>query len=319
MRVPREAWAPSAPRTHLKARADLYRSIRAFFDARGVLEVDTPILSRHATVDRHIDSFLAAPDLASHTAQRYLQTSPEFAMKRLLCAGSGAIWQMAKAFRAEEAGRVHNPEFTLLEWYRPGFDHHQLMNEVEALLRAVGVTAAPAFDRLTYRDAFQRHAGIDPHTASLATLKALPETHAFADEMDRDVLLDLWMSHRVGPNLGREVPCFVHDFPASQAALSRVANDRAQRFELFWDGLELANGFFELADADEQHQRFIAEQRWRAERGRAAPPLDAHLIAALRHGLPDCAGVALGVDRLLMRLLGVASIDEVLAFPAGQA
>lgn len=318
-RVPREAWAPSAPRAHLKARADLYRSIRAFFDARGVLEVDTPILSRHATVDRHIDSFMAAPDLASRTAQRYLQTSPEFAMKRLLCAGSGAIWQMAKAFRAEEAGRVHNPEFTLLEWYRPGFDHHQLMNEVEALLRAVGVTAAPAFDRLTYHDAFQRHAGIDPHTASLATLKALPEAHGFADEMDRDVLLDLWMSHRVGPDLGREVPCFVHDFPASQAALSRVANDRAQRFELFWDGLELANGFFELADADEQHQRFIAEQRWRAERGRAALPLDAHLIAALRHGLPDCAGVALGVDRLLMRLLGTASIDEVLAFPAGQA
>lgn len=202
MRVPREAWAPSAPRTHLKARADLYRSIRAFFDARGVLEVDTPILSRHATVDRHIDSFMAAPDLVARTAHRFLQTSPEFAMKRLLCADSGAIWQMAKAFRAEEAGRVHNPEFTLLEWYRPGFDHHQLMNEVEALLRAVGVTAAPAFDRLTYHDAFQRHAGIDPHTASLATLKALPETHAFADEMDRDVLLDLWMSHSVGPNLG---------------------------------------------------------------------------------------------------------------------
>lgn len=312
MTTPTAGWAPRAALDTLKARADLYRAVRVFFDARQVLEVDTPVLSRHATVDRHIDSFSTAD------ARGWLQTSPEFAMKRLLCAGSGAIWQMAKVFRAEEAGRFHNPEFTLLEWYRVGFDHHALMNEVEALLRAAGVTG-PTFARMSYGEAFDRHAGIDPFTASVDALKALPEAEAFADETDRDVLLDLWMSHRVGPRLGRGTPCFVHDFPASQAALSRVVDGRAQRFELFWEGLELANGFWELNDAGEQHRRFTGEQAWRAARGLPVPPLDAHLIAALDHGLPDCAGVALGLDRLLMRLLHLESLGEVLAFPADRA
>ena len=312
MTTPTAGWAPRAALDTLKARADLYRAVRVFFDARQVLEVDTPVLSRHATVDRHIDSFSTAD------ARGWLQTSPEFAMKRLLCAGSGAIWQMAKVFRAEEAGRFHNPEFTLLEWYRVGFDHHALMNEVEALLRAAGVTG-PTFARMSYGEAFDRHAGIDPFTASVDALKALPEAEAFADETDRDVLLDLWMSHRVGPRLGRGTPCFVHDFPASQAALSRVVDGRAQRFELFWEGLELAKGFWELRDAGEQHRRFTGEQAWRAARGLPVPPLDAHLIAALDHGLPDCAGVALGLDRLLMRLLHLESLGEVLAFPADRA
>ena len=312
MTTPTAGWAPRAALDTLKARADLYRAVRVFFDARQVLEVDTPVLSRHATVDRHIDSFSTAD------ARGWLQTSPEFAMKRLLCAGSGAIWQMAKVFRAEEAGRFHNPEFTLLEWYRVGFDHHALMNEVEALLRAAGVTG-PTFARMSYGEAFDRHAGIDPFTASVDALKALPEAEAFADETDRDVLLDLWMSHRVGPRLGRGTPCFVHDFPASQAALSRVVDGRAQRFELFWEGLELANGFWELSDAGEQQRRFTGEQAWRAARGLPVPPLDAHLIAALDHGLPDCAGVALGLDRLLMRLLHLESLGEVLAFPADRA
>jgi len=304
-------WEPSASLDTLKARADLYRAVRVFFDARQILEVETPVLSRHATVDRHIDSF-------STQDGQWLHTSPEFAMKRLLCAGSGAIWQMTKVFRAEEAGRFHNPEFTLLEWYRPDFDHHQLMDEVEGLLRALGV-AGPAFERLTYREAFLRHAGIDPFTATVEVLKSLPEAEAFANESDRDVLLDLWMSHRVGPRLGGETPCFLHDFPASQAALSRVMGERAQRFELFWDGLELANGFWELSDADEQRRRFVAEQAWREARGRPVPPFDTQLIAALQSGLPNCAGVALGIDRLLMRLLVVPSLAEVLAFPADRA
>ncbi len=305
------AWAPRARLPILKARADLYRAVRVFFDARGVLEVETPILSRHATVDRHIDSF-------STQDGRWLHTSPEFAMKRLLCAGSGPIWQLAKVFRAEEAGRVHNPEFSLLEWYRPGFDHHQLMDEVEALLRAVGVNGA-AFERMTYADAFVCHAGFDPFDATLSDLKALPEADAFTDETDKDVLLDVWMSYRVGPQLGRGVPCFIHDFPASQAALSRIVDGRAQRFELIWDGLELANGFWELSDAVEQRQRFESEQTWRAARGRVVPPFDAHLIAALSHGLPPCAGVALGMDRLLMRLLKRVDLEAVLTFPDGNA
>lgn len=306
------AWAPRASLPILKARADLYRAARAFFDARGVMEVETPILSRHATVDRHIDSFCTGD------GHRWLHTSPEFAMKRLLCAGSGPIWQLAKVFRLEEAGRFHNPEFTLLEWYRPGIDHHQLMDEVDALLRATGV-ASPAFERLTYADAFVRHAGFDPFAVTLSDLKALPEAAAFTDESDRDVLLDLWMSYRVGPALGREVPCFIYDFPASQAALARVVDGRAQRFELFWDGLELANGFWELNDAVEQRQRFMAEQAWRRARGLVVPPLDTDLIDALQQGLPDCAGVALGMDRLLMRLLKLPSLNEVLAFPSDRA
>ncbi len=324
-------WAPTATMDRLKARADLYRSIRAFFDARGVMEVETPILSAHATVDRHIDSFAAVPLAASLThpvveavphrspltPQGFLQTSPEFAMKRLLCAGSGPIWQIAKVFRAEESGRYHNPEFTLLEWYRPGFDHHALMDEVAALLTALGVSGP--FERLTYTEAFQRHAGFDPMTAPLTHLRTLPQAEAFANCDDRDVLLDLWMSHRVGPALGRERPCFLHAFPASQAALARVVNGRAERFELFWEGLELANGFHELTDPAEQARRFVSEQAQRAAEGRPVPPYDRHLIAALETGLPDCAGVALGLDRLLMRLTGAASLSEVLAFDGARA
>jgi lysyl-tRNA synthetase class 2 len=295
----------------LKARADLYRSVRAFFDARGVLEVETPVLSAHATVDRHIESFVTIDG-------RWLQTSPEFAMKRLLAAGSGAIWQLARVFRREEAGRHHNPEFSLLEWYRPGWDHHALMDEVEALLKTLGAPAGP-YPRLGYRDAFLEHAGFDPFTAPQRQLAALPQAEALAADADRDSLLDLWMSHCVGPQLGRRQPAFLHGFPASQAALSRVVEGRAQRFELFWDGLELANGFWELCDAAEQSARFAADLEARRAQGLTCPPADQHLLAALSAGLPDCAGVALGLDRLLMKLTGAEALDQVLAFPAARA
>jgi len=313
-----EAWAPLASRTLIKARADLYRSVRAFFDARGVLEVETPALSRHATVDRHIESFAVAAPAAPRATSGYLHTSPEFAMKRLLAAGSGPIYQIARVFRAEEQGRHHNPEFSLLEWYRPGLNHHQLMDEVAALLTALGVAGAP-FPRVGYHEAFRRFADLDPDAAPLARLRDLPQAAAFGDTDDRDLLLDLWMSHIVGPQLGRSTPCFLLDFPASQAALARVENDRAQRFELFWNGLELANGFHELTDAAEQQRRFAADQAWRAQQGRAVPPYDPHLIAALAHGLPDCAGVAIGLDRLLMCLNGCSSLAETLTFPADRA
>lgn len=315
-------WQPTASLEVLRARATLLAAIREFFAAREVLEVTTPVLSRHATVDRHIESFATQDG-------RWLQTSPEFAMKRLLAAGSGPIWQLAPVFRCEEQGRHHNPEFTLLEWYRPGFDHLRLMDEVEALLRHCG---APAFGwrRLRYREAFVLHAGFDPFALDAAALRmrldarglAAPEGLSAEEIADRDFWLDLWMSHCVGPQLGREAPAFVYDFPASQAALARVRDDDppvAERFELFWQGMELANGFHELADGDEQRRRFEADQAWRRARGRAVPPYDANLIAALRAGLPDCAGVALGVERLLMLLLGRACIDDVLAFPANRA
>ncbi len=324
-----DTWRPVAAPEVLKARAELYGSVRAFFAAHGVLEVETPILSRHATVDRHIDSFaVTRPDAGCHAPPAWLQTSPEFAMKRLLASGSGPIWQIAKVFRVDEQGRHHNPEFTMLEWYRPGFDHHRLMDEVAALLAHCGIAAH--CERLSYREAFERHGGFNPLTADAAVLRGglrargIAEPHGLnADEAtDADFWLDLWMSLVVGPQLGRQAPVFLYDFPASQAALARVragAPPVAERFELFWRGIELANGFHELTDADEQARRFAADRAWRAARGRAQPPSDAHLIAALQAGMPDCAGVALGLDRLLMLQLDLSHLDQTLAFPADRA
>ena len=315
-------WRPSASIETLKARAQLYGSVRAFFGAGGVQEVETPILSRHATVDRHIESFSTLSGL-------WLQTSPEFAMKRLLAAGSGPIFQIARVFRLEEQGRHHNPEFSMLEWYRPGFDHHALMEEVEALLQACGAPSPP-YERLSYAAAFQRYAGFDPHALTAASLRerlaavGIDEPLGVtADEADdRDFWLDLWMSLRIGPQLGGEAPVFIYDFPASQAALARVRAGTpplAERFELFWHGLELANGFHELTDAGEQQRRFVADQHWRAMRGRAVPPYDQNLIEALQNGLPPCAGVALGLDRLLMLLADQGSVADTLAFPSNRA
>jgi len=309
-------WMPLASLDTLRARANLLRAIRQFFDDRGVLEVETPVLSQHATVDRHIDSF------RTHDA-RWLQTSPEFAMKRLLCAHAVAIWQICKVFRHEEAGRHHNPEFTMLEWYRPGFDHHALMDEMEALLRHCGVSASDAFERLSYRDAFLRHAGFDPLRASGADMAARAEAFSPppADGLgeQRDGWLDHFYGSIVSPRLGLERPCFVYDFPASQAALSRVRGEVAERFELVWRGIELANGFHELADAHEQAQRFNAELEWRRDHGKVTPPADANLIAALQAGLPDCAGVALGLDRLLMLLVGAPDLASTLTFDGSRA
>ena len=306
------SWRPSASLQTIKARAELYGSVRAFFLARGVLEVDTPILSAHATVDRHIESFEAAGC--------WLQTSPEFAMKRLLAAGSGPIWQISHVFRREESGRHHNPEFTMLEWYRPGYDHHRLMTEMEALLQALGVAGAP-FERLSYREAFQRYAGLDPFSASLDQLSGLVrvENVSAQQAQDRDFWLDILMSDRVGPRLGQDAPVFLYDFPASQAALARVQGEVAERFELFWKGIELANGFHELTDAAEQQSRFESDQAWRRERGLRVPPYDHNLIAALQAGLPPCAGVALGLDRLLMLLMQLPGVASTLAFDAGRA
>ena len=308
-------WRPSAGLESMRQRAKLMATIRGFFEAREVLEVETPLLSRHATVDRHIESFSAGES-------RYLQTSPEFAMKRLLCAGSGPIWQMCKVFRREEAGRHHNPEFSLLEWYRPGFDHYGLMDEVEQLLADCGAGDGEAFERLSYREAFLRQAGFDPFTLALTELAprlqqfgvSLPENLSEAERLSRDFWLDLWMSFVVAPALGAQRPCFLYDFPASQAALARVRGEVAERFEVIWRGVELANGFHELSDAVEQRRRFEADQAWRAANGRAAAPYDALLIDALAHGLPDCAGVAVGIDRLLMLLLDAPDIASVLSF-----
>lgn len=309
-------WRPSASLETLRQRAGLLRRIRAFFEVREVLEVETPVLSRAATVDPQIDSFITQDG-------RWLQTSPEFAMKRLLAAGSGPIWQLARVFRVDESGRHHNAEFTLLEWYRPGWDHQQLIDECDALLQSLGAASAACM-RLSYREAFLQHAKVDPWQAPLTSLRgALPASVRelalpVGDEgQQRDFLLDLLMSHVVGPQLGQDVPLVLYDFPASQAALARIRADDppvAERFEIFWRGIELANGFYELTDAGEQRRRFEADQARRAADGRTVPPYDKALIAALEHGLPNCAGVAIGIDRLLMLLLERSTIGEVLAF-----
>jgi len=314
-------WPPSASMAVLQLRARLLNRIRAFFDTCGVLEVETPCLSVAANPDPHVESITAR----THDGVRYLHTSPEFPMKRLLAAGSGNIWQLARVFRAGEAGRRHNPEFTLLEWYRVGRDHHRLMDEVEALLRAVFDDDIEPARRLTYRDAFREMAGLDPFTATITDFRACAARHGVAaPELgeDADAWRDLLLSHVVEPALPRRTPVFIHDWPASQAALARIRNDDppvAERFELFWQGMELANGYHELTDPDEQRRRFTAENRRRTANGQPPMPIDERLLAAQEHGLPDCAGVALGFDRLVMIAAGVDDIRQVLAFDWARA
>lgn len=322
------SWKPTASIDTLRLRGELLASIRAFFAEHEVLEVDTPSLSHGATVDPSIDS-LSVDYHGPGAARLWLHTSPEFPMKRLLAAGSGDIYQLAKVYRDGEAGRFHNPEFTLLEWYRLGFDHHRLMDEVEALVGGVLAgrrSLAPA-RRYSYRDAFLEHAGIDPHGASNRALMECAEQFGaiVPDSLrveERDTWLDLLLTQVVEPRLERDRMVFIHDYPASQAALARVRDGDpplAERFELYLDGVELANGFHELADGTEQRRRFGAEQAQRREEGRSAPPMDERFVAALEAGFPPCAGVALGIDRLVMVAAGAAHIDEVIAFPVARA
>jgi elongation factor P--(R)-beta-lysine ligase len=318
-------WRPAASLQALRLRADLLARTRAFFAARGLLEVETPQLSAAAATDRHLESLAAAAPGGGLSG--WLHTSPEFPMKRLLAAGAGDIWQLARVFRGAERGRRHNPEFTLLEWYRVGWDATALMAEVDALLRALagGAITAPA-RRTSYRAAFQVYAGFDPFTAgeseiagALARGGVSLSAHA---GLDRDDLLDLALATLVEPAFDPRQPTFVYDFPASHAALARIRPGEpplAERFELFLGGMELANGFHELTDANEQAARFRSDLERRQARGLAAPPVDARLLAAMAHGLPDCAGVALGFDRLVMILAGAERIDDVLAFPWGIA
>jgi lysyl-tRNA synthetase class 2 len=317
-------WRPTATLSALRRRAELLARVRDFFAERQVLEVETPILSAGAVTDPQIDSL--ATQVAGRPAPLYLSTSPEYPMKRLLAAGSGDIYQISRVFRDGEQGRWHNPEFTLIEWYRLGFDDAALMSEVEALaaaLLAPDRTLAPA-ERLTYAEALRRHAGVDAFGASAADLDRAAIGHGIdcRAELDRDGKLDLLMGLVVGPRLGRERPCFLCDYPATQAALARVKPGLpavAARFEFYLDGIELANGFHELADAREQRDRFEADLETRRRRRRSTPPVDERLLAALASGLPDCAGVALGFDRLVGLALGAPGLAQAMAFPIDNA
>ena len=314
-------WRPRGDRARWERRAEVIAGVRDFFAGRGLLEVETPLLCARGAMDPAIASFsTVGPDGRT----RWLQTSPEYAMKRLLAAGSGAIFQIARAFRAGESGPSHNPEFTLLEWYRPHFDHHRLMEEVGDLV--VSVLACPAPRRVAYARAFRALAGVDVDRAPLGTLRerarAAGASGRTAAGLDRDGCLDLLLSHVVQPGLSRLADAravFLYDYPASQAALARVAStpdgERAERFELFVDGLELANGYHELTDPVEQQRRFESEGARRRKAGLPPMEIDERLTAALGHGLPPCAGVALGLDRLVMLALGLPRIEDAIAFP----
>jgi lysyl-tRNA synthetase class 2 len=316
-------FGPGASLAVLGARAAMLARCREFFAARGVLEVETPILAQATVTDVHLASLESR--IAGRPRPYYLQTSPEYAMKRLLAAGSPDLYQICKVFRDGESGRLHNPEFTMLEWYRRGFDHLRLMDEVEALLGTLlaGRLEAPP-ERLTYRDAFLRVLGVDPLAAPLAELSALAATRAGATGLgdERDTVLDLLMGTLVGPALGHGRLTLVHAYPASQAALARLLPGTppvAARFEAYVEGLELCNGFHELGDAAEQRRRFEHDRVQRALRRLPAPPLDERLLAALAAGLPDCAGVAVGLDRVLMLATGCSTIGEVLTFAVDEA
>jgi lysyl-tRNA synthetase class 2 len=318
-------WRPTAPLEALQLRAQMLAAARAFFAERGLLEVDTPALVRHAVTDRHIHC--AQVELPGHGSPLYLHSSPEYAMKRLLAAGSGDIYQIAHVFRGEERGRWHNAEFMLIEWYRCGYSMTQLMQEVAQL--ALVLLAAPPetpIEYLRYAGAFERELGIDPLSADEAALRALALAQRLdqqtAERCSRDELLDWLMASAVGPRLGSAALCFLHHYPASQAALARLDPDDARlalRFELYYRGVELANGFEELADPVQQRARFELDRAQRRREGLAAPAIDEALLSALAAGLPAVAGVALGFDRLLMLRLGASGIEQVLPFPLERA
>ena len=302
----------------LRLRAKLVASIREFFRQRNVLEVETPSLSSAGCTDPNIEPVTARVQALGKGVQ-YLATSPEHAMKRLLAAGSGDIYQLCRAYRDGELGRWHQPEFMLLEWYRVGWDERKLMAEVDEFLRfaLAPYRARTGTTSLGYREAFHRFLSIDPADTPDAIRRRLAEHGVHAPGgLDSDGLLDLAFGAMIAPRFDPDRITFVHGFPASQAALARIApNGEAARFEAFTGGLELANGYRELSDADEQRARFEREQATRRAAGRAPPPLDENLIAALRHGLPDCSGVAVGVDRLVAVAAGVHGIADTLSFP----
>lgn len=310
----------------LRQRAALNALIRAFFAERDVLEVETPILSEAGNTEPNIDSFHTrfSGHVDAGTALRWLRTSPEYPLKRLLAAGVGDCYELGRVFRNGEAGGRHNPEFSMLEWYRVGWDHHRLIEETVALVRAaLALVQRDAHVRvIDYRSLYQQQLGLDPFEATLEQLQApLATVRITADGLNRDDWLDLLMTHCIQPHFDDDGMTVVHDWPASQAALARVragSPPLAERFELYLGAVELANGYHELNDAAEQRARFERDLTVRRSRGTLLPPLDERLLQALP-ALPDCAGVAVGVDRLLMAMNRTGRIADVLAIAFAEA
>ena len=319
-------WQPSASIATLKNRAKIIAKIRDFFEKRQVMEVETPTLSQATVTDVHLHTFdttFVGPGFADGK-QLYMQTSPEFHMKRLLCAGSGAIYQMSKAFRNEESGRHHNPEFTMLEWYQPNYDHMTLIDEVDELLQAVLNTQR--CNVITYQQLFIQYLKFDPLSADIETVRKVALPYEFGDfvatESNKDTLLQCLFCFVIEPQIGLEKPIAVYNFPASQAALAQLDSDDkrvARRFEFYYQGIELANGFHELQDANEQLERFKQDNKERLKEGLTEQPIDYRLIEALAHGLPNCAGVALGIDRLIMLALQQKHIRDVISFDVSRS
>lgn len=318
------SWQPTAEIDTLKKRAQYLADARLFFAQRHVMEVDTPILSPSAPTAPYLDSFSAAyrPLASTESKTYYLHTSPEFAMKRLLAAGSGSIYQISHVFRNGEQGRIHSPEFTMLEWYRPELTLHQLMDEVNALLES-----AFGFERvmkMSYRGLFELITKLNVFECSDLQISnyAKAEVPGLPTDLvlERDEWLELIMSHLIEPALSRlNLPLFVYDFPASQAQLAKVMRDNAgyrvaARFELYIDGVELANGYDELLDAEELRRRFTQDNAQRTALNMPPMPIDEELLAAMQSGLPNCTGVALGLDRLIMLALKKKAISEVQTF-----
>ncbi len=307
-------WHPTASLATLKQRAQLIQTIRTFFIDQSVLEVETPLLGQYPVTDPYIESI--------KTTSGWLQTSPEYAMKRLLAAYQTDIFQLCKAFRQEESGNQHHPEFTLLEWYRTGFDHHQLMNEVDVLLQQL--LNMPTATKHSYQHIFEEILSINPLTSTVDELQQCAKKHhieqPFSDP-NRDDWLMLLFHHLIEPTFTATRATFIYDYPSTQAALAKINEynpKTAARFEVYVGNIELANGFHELTDAATQKARFMQNNQRRTQQGASSMPIDDNLLSALQHGLPSCSGVALGIDRLLMVALSQSNINSVTSFPPCQ-
>lgn len=320
-------WQPSCSLELIQLRAKLLHEIRTYFYVNNVLEVETPLLCHSVGTDPYLEYFTSHYSIPSR--DYYLQSSPEFAMKRLLAANTGSIYQITKAFRNGESGRYHNPEFTLLEWYRTGFDLQQLMDDVESLLTpllTVGCCSGKA-ERITYVDVFKNYTGLNALQFDAAEYQACADKLGFPEAtqlcaLDHAAWLDFLFSHVVQQHLGVARLCMVFDYPACLPSLARLKlNDTrvVERVELFIDGVELGNGFFELTDVNEQIRRFDQDIMHRKNNGAVKIDKDERFLAALHSGLPDCSGIAIGIDRLLMIISQKSAIDEVLAFPIENA
>jgi elongation factor P--(R)-beta-lysine ligase len=321
-------WQPSCSLELLRLRAQTLQKIRQFFAERNVLEVETPLLCGAIGTDPNLDFFTTDYQLPPKQRTLFLQTSPEFAMKRLLAAGSGSIFQICKAFRNGESGRFHNPEFTLLEWYRVGFNLSQLMDEVDELIALLfDQDPLQTTQRISYQALFQQATGLDPLVFSYQDYAKYAHDSGLIDaitlcEHDHVLWLDFIFSHQIQPYLGHNALCMVHGYPACMSSMARINQENpaiTDRFELFINGVELGNGYYELSDAKEQQRRFDSEIALRQDNQRPSVVKDERLLAALEAGLPDCSGIAIGLDRLLMLLSNSPAIDDVLAFSISKA